>query len=416
MAAGSPTRRCAPRSPALALLFLARGALGCPPGAFEAVRTDSRARDWLSGLRAQLKDPCVRTVNQSIVHVRLGDYDMGLLSEGRPLFRSNMEFSGAPDCMRDGIRDTLYSDSQHLYISMGMFFLCGSRSKSTGLFPTMQNFFAKMNSSGRAPNRTMYTNSFYLFAADSADAWRGLAEGKRPAVVVGPPHARKISCRWASTRAAFIPALLPAENRVCDANATARLRADILRQSRRFPEETVVFLMASGTWGRVLIAKLSIDEPELKKDVFFDVGSTVDAVGGKASRDYNRDWKRNCQRFSAALTCQDCELRCKHNLSLCAGCVPEAQVRDDCMHQSSPEPAAEAAPREHNERARQPLQPVDTFGQQEHAEQRRAGGPPAGAGHPCFLCRWWPTRLLCGSRPRPAVVVSLRGWRPRARC
>uniref|UniRef100_A0A7S2JDX3 Uncharacterized protein n=1 Tax=Zooxanthella nutricula TaxID=1333877 RepID=A0A7S2JDX3_9DINO len=325
------------RFPVLAAVaaLLAPGARACLPRTFVSTfQNKTEEKRKLDALKAQLADPTLRIVPDAFVQVRLGDYEMGLLNKGRPVFGGNPDFSSDGKCLKKGMTEVLSASSGRLFVSYGMFFLCGSST----LKNEMEEFFQMLVITGKTPTRTMHTDTFYIAGPDSADGiFKFIRDARRPLVVIGQQHTRQISCRWFPTRVGWIPGISPEDSRECSASGADKFKAEILRHSRRFPGETVVFAMSSGTWGKIVTAKLVLEEPELQKDLFFDTGSSMDAPGGLSSRDYNRDWKKNCNAFASALTCSDCNNYCRSK-ALCAGCVSAEEVKDDCM---ASEPAAE---------------------------------------------------------------------------
>lgn len=254
---------------------------------------------------------------------------MGLLSPDGPMFGSNPEVSGTDPKLAPAFKDALRMESVRFYVSFGLFFLDDIPS----LIHPMDQYFKSM----KVPTQTLFTNSFYLAHPDHDfdEVITNITKNERPLVIIGPPHVKHISCAWFPTRIAFIPAIPPGLSAKCSGEQP--LIEAVLAASARFPKQTVIFLSAVGPWGKVVLARAALEMEELHKDVFLDLGSTMDAIGGHPSRDYDRNPASNCQAFGKAMTCSTCHRVCT-NKTICDGC--ESEPKDDCMASRRPASAA----------------------------------------------------------------------------
>lgn len=151
---------------------------------------------------------------------------------------------------------------------------------------------------------------------DRSDPFRnpdGIKTTARPLIQIGPSAHRKISCLAMPQRRDFISAPTVKDAARCIPSAKARLRAEMKAASERFTDETVVFLLSAGAFGKAIAHEIYYEERGIRsKDVVLDIGSSLDALAGIGSRDYNSKWKENCKNPNVlmALDCKSCHKNC----------------------------------------------------------------------------------------------------------
>ncbi|CAD7932913.1 unnamed protein product [Amoebophrya sp. A25] len=259
----------------------------------------------------------------------------------QPIFTRTSSMSLKNPCISEQFSRVVAAQTTQLHRDFGNFFLCSQRPKYQDMRNRVENFASDLLSwqgrhggpifngakllrrNGGTGSATSRSNKhkdlpwsrdiFYLFHPDALlDPMRSMLEvGKRPLVLIGPPHLRSLSCGWLPTKRAFLAAPPPHESSECDQRAKNRLKQEMKEQSLRFPDETVTFLYSGSVYMKIIAAEAFFENPEIRnKDLILDMGSVFDAAGGKASRDYNRDWQHNCQNFAAAMTCETCHKHC----------------------------------------------------------------------------------------------------------
>ena len=173
-----------------------------------------------------------------------------------------------------------------------------------------------------------FSSEFYLTHLDSRHDRIVKAFGKRrpPIVLIGPPFMETWRpCAWHFnfTTWYFLPAPTGEESSRCDGSVRKELEERTLEISaQKHPNETVLFLVASGVWGKGVFLKLFLETGIGAKDIVLDVGSTLDAMAGEfGTRDYNRDAEHNCREFAEGMPCDICRRRCGGRG--CLGCKCE---------------------------------------------------------------------------------------------
>jgi len=229
-------------------------------------------------------------------------------------------FEGADlesQCVRDGIKEMfLGSDSfaggdlsfieeaeakPAVYESLGAFFLC--KETNPDLHEQMERF-----AHFHPEHQYAYHDDFYFPVGNETslpkDSWVVAArQAKRPVVIVGPKHLDSLQCMLGHT--AFFE--LPIPTKGC--SDIDRLVPQLVKFSQsRFPEESVLFVVAGGSIGKMIAYKAF--QSLKKKDMFVDVGAALDAYAGRKSRPYNQDLKKFCAESKAWMAFETCKTEC----------------------------------------------------------------------------------------------------------
>lgn len=152
---------------------------------------------------------------------------------------------------------------------------------------------------------------------------------QRPIALVGPdwmrdwrpcgwfPHISEQPGKWT-----FIQGPTVRQSGFCSWQTQVRVAREMVKVStEKFPNESVIFLMAAGPFGKFLANDIFLWSDVGKKDVVIDVGSSLDAMAGrKGTRSYNVDPKKNCKQFFEAMPCESCKKDCAKKDEECPGC------------------------------------------------------------------------------------------------
>jgi hypothetical protein len=193
-------------------------------------------------------------------------------------------------CVREGLQDMFLGNgpknltsSALVYQSVGKFFMC----QGGGIKQQMNSFMAQ----GKKAKFPFY-NDFYFangnITSSPKASWAVAAkERRRPVVIVGPKHLDGLHCMFNHT--AFFEIPLP--TRGC--GDVDRLAPQLVEYSKtKFPNDSVLFVVAGGSIGKMIAYKAF--QSLLDKDMFVDVGASLDGFAGRHSRGYNRP-KRYCK-------------------------------------------------------------------------------------------------------------------------
>lgn len=274
-----------------------------------------------------------RIVSTPFVNIRFGDFEMSLVTSS-PLGGNSDGVNGnANGCLGTRLKDLLFDVNSAMTVSqpsgligVGTFFLRENEHASwvkqferilsstpslmaSAVTEDSKNNFKRMElfDAFYLPHMNWYRNASLLLS--------------RPTVIVGPTFLQSVSCAFLPSRVGFIQGPSAGESQSCNAETENRILTQMDSISRSFPQDSVIFLMSAGPFGKIISGSFffgtgGVDETQkmrkrlAKKDVFLDTGSALDAAAGHATRDYNGNWKKNCESFGAALLCQTCAEKC----------------------------------------------------------------------------------------------------------
>jgi hypothetical protein len=213
-------------------------------------------------------------------------------------------------CVYHGLKEALLGDDYmkdaNVVQALGAFFLC--RETHRTLYSGMQNFILTNSELGHAPSYPFY-DSFYLPVGNESSAavnsWVQAAKnGKRPVVLVGPDHLSSLHCMLNYVKHFRIP--LPTTG----CQDVEPLVAGIVELSQAsYPNESVVFVVAGAAIGKI-VAYQAFKKLQ-HKDIFVDVGASLDAYAGVRSRDFNKDLTKFCRESKGWMAYDVCEKECQ---------------------------------------------------------------------------------------------------------
>lgn len=222
-------------------------------------------------------------------------------------------------CVRDGLAEMFLGTSNALkdskaevYEAVGGFFLC---KESHAQFFDLMERFAKAH----PQHKYEYSDDFYFPVGTSSspthESWvKAAMAANRPTVLVGPQHLNTLSCML--NHKAFFE--IPIPTRGC--GDVDRLVPKLVKFSEKFPDDSVLFIVAGGSVGKMIAYRAF--ESLRDKDMFVDVGASLDAYAGKTSRDYNHDLRKFCKESKPWMAYDACEKHCKtiHEDVACQKC------------------------------------------------------------------------------------------------
>jgi hypothetical protein len=236
-------------------------------------------------------------------------------------------------CVYDGLKTALLGDRDTedatVIQALGAFFLC--RETHRKLYSGMENFILANSELGHPPTFPFY-DSFYLPVGNESsaamDSWLIAAkEGKRPVVLVGPDKLAPLQCMLNYVKHFRIP--LPTEG----CQDVEPLVTGIVELSRTtHSDESVLFVVAGAAVGKIVAYQAFKQLHD--KDVFVEVGSSLDAYAGMRDRDYNRDLKKFCQESKGWMAYNVCQEECQdvHPDRPCQQCLREEPEPEPVVH------------------------------------------------------------------------------------
>eukprot|EP00928_Gymnodinium_smaydae_P031793 TRINITY_DN23221_c0_g2_i1.p1 TRINITY_DN23221_c0_g2~~TRINITY_DN23221_c0_g2_i1.p1 ORF type:complete len:372 (+),score=21.43 TRINITY_DN23221_c0_g2_i1:163-1278(+) len=209
-------------------------------------------------------------------------------------------------CIVDGLTDVLLGNRMdphrdHIIEALGAFFLCKERDQH--LWRNFQSFLEV-----HPEHKFDFFDDFYLPVGNESsphlDSWVVAAKnGKRPIVVVGPLRLKSLHCML--QHQAYLEIPLP----TVGCKDVDRLVPQMIEISRkRFPEQSVVFAIAGAAIGKLAAYKAYKTLGD--KDIFIDVGASLDAYAGMRDRDYNQDLTRFCRESKSWMSYDTCISEC----------------------------------------------------------------------------------------------------------
>jgi hypothetical protein len=213
-------------------------------------------------------------------------------------------------CVYDGLKMALLGDDDTqdatIIQALGAFFLCKDTHRQ--LYDGMQNFILSNSEMGHPPTFQFY-DSFYLPVGNESSAvtrsWVVAAKrGKRPVVLVGPDHLASLHCMLNYVKHFRIP--LPTQG--CQ-DVDPLVKGILELSEGTYSDESVLFVVAGAAVGKI-VAYEAFKKLQ-HKDVFVDVGSSLDAYAGVRSRDYNRDLGKFCQESKGWMAYDVCQRECQ---------------------------------------------------------------------------------------------------------
>lgn len=213
-------------------------------------------------------------------------------------------------CVYDGLKKAILGDDgtkdAAVIQALGAFFLCKETHRE--LYSGMQNFILTNSELGHAPKYQFY-DSFYLpvgnESSPATSSWVMAAKsGNRPIVLVGPDHLASLHCMLSYVKHFRIP--LPTEG--CE-DVEPLVNGIVELSQSQYSDQSVLFVVAGAAVGKI-IAHEAFKKLQ-HKDVFVDVGSSLDAYAGVRSRDYNRDLGKYCRESKGWMAYDVCEKECQ---------------------------------------------------------------------------------------------------------
>jgi hypothetical protein len=242
-------------------------------------------------------------------------------------------------CVYDGLKTAFLGDRDTkdatIIQALGAFFLCNETHRN--LNRGMQTFIRAMTDEyGHAPRGPFY-DAFYLPVGDESSAvtksWVTAAKaGGRPVVVVGPDHLASLHCMLNYVKHFRIP--LPTHG--CQ-DVEPLVRGIVELSQGPYRDKSVLFVVAGAAVGKMVAYEAF---KKLKhKDVFVDVGASLDAYAGVRSRDYNKDLKRFCREAKGWMSTDVCARDCAdvHPERPCLACHEKLP---SCAHVHPGEPCS----------------------------------------------------------------------------
>jgi hypothetical protein len=214
-------------------------------------------------------------------------------------------------CVYDGLKKALLGEDDMedatVVQALGAFFLCKETHRN--LYSGMQNFILANSELGHAPTFPFY-DSFYLPVGNessaAANSWvKAARDGKRPVVLVGPDHLSSLHCMLDYVKHFRIP--LPTKG--CQ-DVEPLVNGIVELSQVSYSDESVLFVVAGAAIGKI-VAYQAFKKLQ-HKDIFVDVGASLDAYAGVRSRDYNRDLTKYCRESKGWMAYDVCEQECQN--------------------------------------------------------------------------------------------------------
>eukprot|EP00928_Gymnodinium_smaydae_P096404 TRINITY_DN8507_c0_g2_i1.p1 TRINITY_DN8507_c0_g2~~TRINITY_DN8507_c0_g2_i1.p1 ORF type:complete len:304 (-),score=26.04 TRINITY_DN8507_c0_g2_i1:209-1120(-) len=232
-----------------------------------------------------------------------GDTDFMTLSA--PETASSQEGSDlTSQCVVDGLKDAFFGDStppDHVIEALGAFFLCKETHRS------LYESFESLLQTKREQKFDFFDDFYFPIGNESShfhDSWVNAAKmGKRPIVVVGPKRLSSLHCML--QHQAFLEFPMPTVG--CD-DAESLIPQMTQLSKTRFPDQSVVFAISGGVVGRLIAYKAY--KVLGAKDIFIDVGASLDAYVGVHDRDYNMDSSPFCKESKSWMSYDACKSYC----------------------------------------------------------------------------------------------------------
>jgi len=274
------------------------------PPSMTLQKPDSERQQLLDALSSPLR----KTTPFLWLHYGDGDFMTmsGMYSESSE--KSDM----MSPCVRQGIADMFLghgpeakTSRTHVFQAVGAFFLC--KETHEDIYTNMEKFL-KRHPGDIHGHKFSWFDDFYFpvgnATASPKDSWVVAAKRRgRPIVLVGPKHLDYLGCML--DHEAFFEIPIPTKG----CGDVDRLVPQLVSYSKsKYPDDSVLFVVAGGAIGKMIAYKAfhSLND----KDVFVDVGATLDGYAGVPSRDYNIDSRKFCKESKAWMAWSPCMTAC----------------------------------------------------------------------------------------------------------
>jgi len=212
------------------------------------------------------------------------------------------------DCVRKGVADMFlgeHADMEtsrtHVYQALGAFFMC--EESHPGIYSVMEDFARH-----HPEHKFGFHNDFYFpvgkATSDPQHSFVMAAKQRgRPVVLVGPKHLDSLHCML--NHSAYFEIPIPTKG----CGDVDRLAPQLVEYSKsKFPNDSVLFVVAGCSVGKMIAYEAFKSLKD--KDAFVDVGASLDAFAGRASREYNNNIEEYCEHSKEWMAYDVCKSTC----------------------------------------------------------------------------------------------------------